>query len=74
MASVVIRGSGSSFLACAVSAGLLLSVLPLRSSYLDRFCLDFGIWFVARDYLLLDLEFHHSLDVIEELVFIDADQ
>ena len=41
---------------------------------LYRFCLDPGIRLVAWDDLLLDLAFHHSLDVIEELVFIDTDQ
>ena len=74
LASVVIRGSGSSFLACTVSWAFSLPILPLWSPYLEWFCLDFGVRFVAGDDLLLDLAFHHSLDIIQELVFIDADQ
>ena len=74
LASMVVRGAGSSFPACTVSRTFSLSVLPLWSSYLDRFCLDVRIRLVARDDLPLNLAFQQALDVIQELVFVDADQ
>lgn len=74
LASVVIRCSASRFLACSVSLAFSLAVRWLRSSDLYRFCLDSWIRFIAGDDFLLDFAFHHALDVIEESVFIDADQ
>ncbi len=74
LASAVVWGGGPTFLACTISRTFSLSVLPLWSSYLDRFCLDVRIRLVARDDLPLNLAFQQALDVIQELVFVDADQ
>lgn len=71
---MLIDGTGSSFLPYAVIRAFSLPIVLLRASFAYRFCLDAWIRFVARNDLLFDLDFQQALDVVQEPVFVDADQ